>query len=368
MSEESKEVKNNKSDEIDLIEIFQKIWDHRKTVYKSIAIFFVIGVVIVLFSPKEYKTDVTLLVESSSTGAMSGLLQQFGGIAGINLGAAQGEEALSPDLYPDVIKSTPFLLEVLNQKVYDSKVGSTLTVYDILDKHSRSSIGGLLMGYTIGLPGKIISAISGKKAVEAYLPLSTGKGVLQLTPKQADIAYMLSKRIKAVQGESTSTLTISVEMQDPVASAQLADSVVKSLTGYIIDYRTQKAKTDLNFVASGHAEAETRYLKAQRALAAYKDQNQNVILASSKIEGDRLQAEYTLAFNLYNTLSQQLEQSKMKVQEKTPVFKVIDPARIPFSKNKPKTSLILVAMIFMGGFTGVGIVFGKMLLKQYSES
>jgi len=87
-----------------------------------------------------------------------------------------------------------------------------------------------------------------------------------------------------------------------------------------------------------------------------------------KTEEERLHAEYSLSLNLFNTLSQQYEQAKIKVQEKTPVFKVIDPAKAPLQKSKPKRSLILVAMIFLGGFIGLGIIFGKLIYKNYKLS
>jgi len=111
MPEQTENNKPVQNDEIDLIEVFKKIWAGRKTIYKSVAICFVLGLIVAL----EYKSEVSLLVESESkSGGMSGLLQQFGGLAVINFGAAGGADALSPQLYPDVIKSTPFFLEIMN--------------------------------------------------------------------------------------------------------------------------------------------------------------------------------------------------------------------------------------------------------------
>jgi uncharacterized protein involved in exopolysaccharide biosynthesis len=353
-------------DEIDLVEVFKKIWTERKTIYKLTAICFVIGLIVSLGTPREYKSEVTLLVETgTSGGSMSALLQQFGGLAGFNLGGTgSGTDALRPDLYPDVIKSTPFLLEVLEQKVTESKYDSTLSVNQYLERYTRPSLLSILMGYTIGLPSKIIGAIKGKPKVKVLRSRNQDPRPLKLTPEQSTATSALVQRIKAKEGESNNTLVISVEMQDPLVAAQLTDSVVRSLTNYITEYRTQKAKTDLQFVATSHAEAEVKYKQTQQALATYTDQNKNVILASSRTEEQRLQAEYNLAFNIYNTLSQQLEQAKLRVQQETPVFKVLNPAQVPLQKSKPKTSLILVAMVFLGGFAGVGVVFVKMVYQN----
>jgi uncharacterized protein involved in exopolysaccharide biosynthesis len=353
------------SDEIDLIEVFKKIWDGRKIIYKSVAICFAIGLVVAFGTPKEYKSEITLLVETgASGGGMSGLLQQFGGLAGINIGAGSEQEALTPELYPDVIKSTPFLLEVLDQKVTESKYDSTLTVSEYLDRHTKSSVIDFVKGYTIGLPGKIIGLFRRKPVDRQTTSNSSLQGPLKLSQKQTDLALALGGIIKTREGESKNTLIISVELQDPMVAAQLADSVMKSLTRYIIDYRTQKAKVDLRFVDQRQIEAKERFSQAQTALAVFRDQNKNVILSSAQTAEQNLQSEYNLAFNLYNALCQQLEQAKMKVQEKTPVFKVIDPAKVALQKSKPKRSLILVAMMFLGGFVAVGIILYKNIITK----
>jgi len=140
--------------------------------------------------------------------------------------------------------------------------------------------------------------------------------------------------------------------------------VVKSLTTYIIDYRTQKAKTDLKFVEDRHAEAEERYVRAQRTLAGYKDRNKNIILALAQTSEQNLQAEYNLAFNIYNTLSQQLEQAKMKVQERTPVFKVVEPAKVALIYSNPKPLIINLVMIFIGGMIGLSVCLGTLFFKK----
>lgn len=353
------------SDEIDLMDIFLKLWNGRKVIFNCMGVFFALGIVLIIASPKEYKSEVILLVETGSgTSAMSGLLQQFGGLAGLSLGTTAMEDALTPELYPDIIKSTPFLLEVTEQKVIESKYDSTLKVTEYIQRHVRPGIGSLVIKYTIGLPWQVIGKIKSKPSLVEKKMGDNKPAPLKLTFSQSKVLGELTKRIEAKPGKSSTTLDISVEMQDPVVAAQLVDSVVSTLTKYIVEYRTQKAKTDLSFVEERHKEAEEKYRIAQRNLAAYKDRNKNVILASALTSEQNFQAEYNLAFNIYNTLSQQLEQSKMKVQENTPVFKVVEPAKVALNKSKPRSLFVLSGMIIIGGFLGVGILFGRILKHQ----
>ncbi len=366
MKEIEKDTKN--PDEIDLIEVFKKIWDGRKIIYRTVAVFFVLGLIVAFGSQKEYKSEVKLLVMEKGTSGVSGMLAQFGGLAGLNFGAsANSDEMLSPDLYPDIIESTPFLLNILNQKIHIKKLDTIATVYDFLSKLNPPSGLDVIKKYSIGLPFTIIGWFKTKNKEIENLPdsIKNLNQPLILTKEQEDIANAIKGSIKVTKGETAGVVSISVELPDSKASSELCAIVVKLLTQYTINYRIQKAKADLDFIAEQHKQAEIRYEAAQQKLADYQDANRGIALASARSEGERLQNEYNLAFNVYNGLSQQYEQAKIKVQETTPVIKVIEPAREPLNKSKPKRAIIMVAMIFIGGIIGVGIIFGKLLKKNY---
>ena len=67
----------------------------------------------------------------------------------------------------------------------------------------------------------------------------------------------------------------------------------------------------------------------------------------------------TLTFNVYNTLAQKLEQDKLRVQEQTPVYTIIQPATVPLKASSPKKPLILIGFVFLAIFGGIGYLFIK---------
>lgn len=101
-------------------------------------------------------------------------------------------------------------------------------------------------------------------------------------------------------------------------------------------------------------EAQAAYFKAQAAYAAFEDANRNLISASYRTEQERLKNEMTLAFNVYNTLAQKQEQDKLRVQEQTPVYTVIEPATVPLRASSPKKALVLIGFLFLAFFGGIG--------------
>jgi uncharacterized protein involved in exopolysaccharide biosynthesis len=354
-------LENKKNDEIDLIEVAKNIWSERKLIYKITAVFFILSIIFAVGTPKEFKSETILLVETGGTSSVNGLLQQFGGLAGLSLGGTQNGDNLSPEIFPQIIHSTPFLVEIMAEKIHSSKLDSSITVYEYLSTQIKPSVMDVFLNYTIGLPRKIISLFDKKEQPDYTLPELINVP-LNLTGQQCAIMGALASRVKVESGEINGTIKISAEMPDPLSSAELTNLVFKYLSKYMIEYRIQKVKTDLDFITKQNAEAKQRYFEAQQKLAYFRDANRNVSLASSRTEEERLQNENTLAFNVYNGLSQQLEQSKLKVQEKTPVFKVIDPAKVPLNNFKPNRSLILFALTFFGVILGIGIVIGKLII------
>ncbi|MFW5720911.1 MAG: GNVR domain-containing protein, partial [Bacteroidota bacterium] len=150
-------------------------------------------------------------------------------------------------------------------------------------------------------------------------------------------------------------------------AAQIAQYAVEYLTDYITDYRIQKAQKDLEFVKERYEEKKIEFERAQLNLARFRDANRNIVSAAAQTEEQRLQDQYNLAFNVYNGLAQQLEQARIKVQEETPVIKVLEPVSVAVERSKPKRGLVLIISIFLGGFLGVSIVFGEIIWANFKQ-
>ena len=107
--------------EIDLIELAQKVWAERKLV-KACGIAVIVALVVAFSIPKEYATSVTLAPETGGK-SVSGGIGALASMAGISLGASSGEDALSPELYPDIVSSTPFLINLFDVRVKSEEGG-----------------------------------------------------------------------------------------------------------------------------------------------------------------------------------------------------------------------------------------------------
>ena len=341
--------------EIDLIELAQKVWAERKMLYKVCGIAAVIGLIVGFSIPKEYSTEVTLAPESASK-MNAGSMGALAAMAGINLGGSVGEDALSPELYPDIVKSTPFLLELFDVRVKDQKGKIDTTLYAYLDKYQRSSWMGAVISAPFKALGWTLSLFKDKPEKKE------GKiDPFHLTLDEAKVADALSKRILVT--------TLEVTMQDPLISASLTDTVMHCLQNYITNYRTNKARHDLAFTEKLYKEAKADYEKAQKKYATFADANQNVVLLSYRAEQERLKNEVELAYTVYTQVSGQLQMARAKVQEITPVYTVVQPATVPLRAAKPNKIMFLIGFVFLAGVGCVGwILFVKDLFKDWRKA
>ena len=84
--------------------------------------------------------------------------------------------------------------------------------------------------------------------------------------------------------------TVSVTLQNPKVAAVVADSVVRKLQEYIIDYRTTKAKEDCLYLEKLFQKSVSKNItKYRKNYADYMDSHDNIILQSVRAEQERLQ-------------------------------------------------------------------------------
>ncbi len=342
---EIEQEKNNHTDEgieIDLIDILRKVIGIRKKIYKAAGIGLVIGVIIAISIPKQYTVEVTLSPEMGNNkgGNLSGLAASFLG-SGVTMG--DGTDALNASLSADIVSSTPFLLELSTMRIPVSK-DENMALNTYLDEESFP-----WWNYIIGLPGIIID---GTKSLffEEDKPVFSSKtnlGVIELSKRELQNIESLKQRITATIDKKTSMTTVTVTMQNPKIAAVVADSVVKKLQEYIIDYRTSKAKEDCIYLEKLFKERQQEYYIAQKEYANYIDSHDDIILQSVRAEQERLQNDMSLAYQVYSQVANQLQVARAKVQEEKPVFAVVEPAVVPLNPSGISKRIYVLAFIFL---------------------
>ncbi|WP_367914024.1 Wzz/FepE/Etk N-terminal domain-containing protein [Leadbetterella sp. DM7] len=327
---------------IDFRALFKIIWKEKWWIMLITTVVTALGVTYALLAREEFETQGKILPELQGKGA--GNLSQFAGLAslaGIDLSSmgGTGVDAVRPDLYPDVITSTPFYLELFKTSIHtraDEKMTFEKYYHIVIEE--------------------------GEKPKEKLLKIYPVKeeGIIVLNRLNEIRLKDLRKRITAGIDKKTGVITINTTMPDPVVAAEVAKFAMEYLMEYVKSYRTEKLRQDVDYLENQVKTSRGKYYSTQEKKARYTDQFQDMRLQSADVQRERIESEYKLSSSFYNELLKKYEEAKFKLHQETPVFKVLEPPLAPAKRTKPKRSIIAIGFAIFGGAIG----FGSVLIKK----
>lgn len=352
-------MEEKKKDVIDLRKVFKRLKERKRLFIKALSIAFVLSCIWIFPQPRYYMTTITLAPETemlSSGGSLGALASSFG----FNIGNMTSSDAIYPTLYPDLMGSSNFIVDLFDIKVVNEDGDIKTDYYTYLTKHRKVSIWGMPVLWL-------------KKQINAWFPKEeTMKGnkadgdsdLLILSKEQDAVVAMIQDNITCSVDKKTDVITITVKDQDKLISATMADSVRVRLQDFITDYRTRKARVDLEYYTKLASEAKSEYEKARRLYGSYADANVDLTLTSFKAKEQDLENDMQLKYNAYTTIVTQLQMAKAKVQERTPAFTVIQGASVPQKPAGPKRVLFVLSMMFLTFMGTTVYVFKSFIGKQ----
>ena len=360
MTEQNNMIHEDPGNEI--LELIVKLWKNRTTIFKWCAVGIVLGLIVGFSIPKTYKTGVILAPEMQTKTNSS--ISSIASMMGVNLN--NSVDAISHDMYPDVIHSTPFVTELLVLPVTFTRKDSviTTTFCDYMLNYQKQPWWGHIIGAPFKALGWLISL--GKEKQElSNEPLDP----TNLPKMERKVAKYLSKEIQLLIDKKTGKITISMELQDPQVVATVMTAVTENLKKYMSDYRTSKARQDVVNLTKIYEKRRAEYHAARQEYANYADANRNVVQLSAQAALGTLKQEMDLAYQVYSQVATQLEGARIQAEEAKPVFVVIEPVVTPNRRSAPSKAKLLVLYTFLAGCAAVAwITFGKDAYKKFIHS
>ena len=339
------------SEEINLIEIIQKIWDSRKNLIKFSVLFSFLGVFLALNSPNVYTATATFIPKGKSGGSGGGSLSSLASLAGISLGGMSNSSEIPPSLYPMLIKSNPFIDKLLNSKV--PKEGAMIRLEDYLsDTVGTSGILATIKKYSIGVHSMIINRLFSEKTEPVIL--NDFENIRKLTLEEENIYKIAKNFINLTIDKKEGFVTISAESKNPEVAAFITQNAQNLLQQEVIDFQIKNAQELLTFTEGLYAEKKVAFEALQDELASFRDQHQNISSGLFENKLSRLVSELAIASAVNEELAKQVEQARIQVSKDTPIFTVIDPVVIPNQRTSPKRKMIVLGYTFLGFFLGLG--------------
>ena len=148
--------------EVDLLGIIKKIFNFRKLLLKACCIGAILGIIMVFSIPKEYTANTLIAPEGYRRSSSSGI-SALADMADIDISSSSSSsaterDAIYPSLYPSIVSSTPFLIQLFDIKVHEQKDSTIMPLSRYLKERQKRPWWSVitlapskLIGWTISL-------------------------------------------------------------------------------------------------------------------------------------------------------------------------------------------------------------------------
>lgn len=358
--EEYQEYNRGKID-VDIWDFIPKLKKSSRFILYFALCFAVLGGLVAFGSTKKYKAE--MLLSPELNGSEEGNLSSIADIVGLSFDFGGGSEAVNVMIYPNVVSSKRFLMDLADIPVR-TEDNDSMSLRMFFKENEKGGLDFVWKGI-----GALRRMISGKKKVPGVgIDSGNSSSFIFLSEQDALFVDRLKKSVDINVDDKTGLIMVSATTADPYVSAALTDTVGKRLQSYITNYRTTKAKQDYEYYNNMSRDAERKYRETLDTYADYVDSNMQAVLQRVKGKQDKLESEVALVSQVYMQLEQKKELAKAKIQEVKPAFVVIDPVSVPLKPvGLGRILTILLSFIIGGVLACMWVLVGEEIWMRLKE-
>ena len=310
-SEETVETQEQENS-IDLFALFAVVWIKRKLIVAIVGVASVMAIGISLILQESFLATAVILPETDKSKLSSmGGLSDLASLAGVNVGS----EGSLVKLYPTILKSEAVLKNVVYKKYQTKEFSQPVDLIEYWKIEAKS------------------------EGIQYETALKSLRDILQVT-----------------MDNKTSVITMTLSMPEPQLAADILNEVTSELDKFIRNKRTTSAGEQRRFVEGRLAEVKDDLSKAENILKEFREKNRQVLSPQLLLEQERFIRDVQINATIYIELRKQYELVKIEEVKNIPIINIMDPARAPARKDKPKRAIIVLTVFFMSLVGTIGYV------------
>ena len=164
----------------------------------------------------------------------------------------------------------------------------------------------------------------------------------------------LARSISYKEDRRSSLHTVTVKIDDNYISLSkdIVDSVFQSIISYSTEVTSIKAKEKSSFIKGRLLEIKENLESAEESMQLFLEKNKNITSPSLVLQQERIQRDIILYGQLYLSLSDQLEVSKIDEKDNTSSIFVLDEAETSSYKSGRSLfeNLLIIFILFFSTF------------------
>lgn len=359
-SNHKKKVRN--SNEISLLDIAVEFVNNFNLIIKIIIAFLFIGLLIILIKPKNFTATSKVVAEIDNLASpqlSSGLnaLKSYGFNIG-NVGSG-----LTPESYPNLIKSREVLYILIHQPFLFKSIDSTMK---FVDYANYKDFRYYLKKYTYKLPSTIIGFFKPNLQIgNDFINLTN---ILSLNEKESKaISLLMDEMVKTHIDHETGIITINTTTNDRYLSTILNSSIIVSFQNRIRQIYNQKNSENLKFIQSELDSVETELRNSEQAVVEFLERNNNPQTIQLQTILERLKRNVAFNADLYSELQIQYYRTKIELKKKEPIIRILERPTPPINPSGIGKITSLILFIFIGLLVSLIIIFYKFIMKNLRD-
>jgi tyrosine-protein kinase Etk/Wzc len=308
-----------------LHEILAPVWAERKSILIWSAVVAVVVAILNFFVfDLTYKATTTLLPETEK--GKLGSLSQFSGLA--QLAGVSVPNADVSRLYPIILTSETILIPVIEHTYQTQRYKDPVDLLTFMEIEE-------------GSPAKNM-----ERAIKEMRGLIT-------------TAY----------DTKTSTVVVTLELEEQQLAADVLNAIVAEVDKFMRLKRINTATEQVRWITARLGDVEKELRAAEENLKTFMERNRRTMDSPQlTLEQQRLLREVTVKSTIAIELKKQYELAKIDEIKNTSIVNVLDPARPPVKKERPKratnTVLAFIAvMVLMSGWFATKPVWGGRVME-----
>lgn len=353
----------------DVEDIISDLLKFKKLILFLTIFIFVMSIIIMWGTPKMYSSHTSFILQVSEGKKLNSNISSVAKLVGINVGGGSNENLIYPTLYPIIFKSGPFQKKLLNSEITSSYESSPITISDYLGKYPQTSSLDVILGYTIGLPGKIANAIKPNKSSEVsdQLIKTSDSTLVYLSSKEEERIDFLYENLSLGVNEDDGIIEINSSFPEALASAQIAGIIQNHLQSYIIESNIKKTRIEFQYITDRLEEVKDDYEIKRAILANYQDRNINLRSNIALNRLTQLENDFELASEVYSNVLSEHESMKLQLKRDTPVFMTIEPPAVPLNASSPKKLRGVILITIFGSILVIALVYLRIIILDYAR-
>jgi hypothetical protein len=350
------------TEKISVIQAFRYLFSFWRLILVSGIIFLIIGFVFSIEKKLDSFTSISVIIPGGSPPPK---LAENTDLEGLILDQmAFSSKELGIESFPGIIENYPFLLNLLNEKIFSEKYSGYLTVGEYLSKMNEVSTFDSFINKFKNIPNVVLSFFVFNDSSTSIEVMNDKIPVDTLTVIPFEKFALMDLLLDRVIVEGNNPVTIKTVMPEAKVSTRLNSLVYRMLVNEVTRIKTAKLQRDLSLNKIQLDEAKSNFITSQRKLADFSDANKGNNSANIQSVLNRLSTEYSLYASIYTTLSNKFELSKLEIVTNTPYFNIVEPAYVPLLPDD--SSMVNFGTLFK--FLFFGIVLGIIFIIFYTSS